>query len=970
MAARLGAFDWAGTPLGAKSTWPRSLTTLVDLVLEAGQPMFLAWGPARTWIYNDAFAPILGKKHPEALGQPAMQVWAEARADLEPMFDRVFAGEAVHLQGFSVGLDRHGTVEEAHFNFSYTPARDDDGAIAGLFGVCTETTELVQAQRRQADTIERERRQFQQAPGFVIVMTGPDHVVDFVNDKHRDVFGSGGWLGKPIREAFPSLEGQGFFELLDRVYATGEPFQADRAEVRYRRAGADEETVAYLSFVYAPITDETGTITGVFCSGFDATESVHSARALAVNDLRQALLVDLADAFRDLSDPGELSYAAAELLGKAFQVSRAGYGTIDTRAETIRIERDWNAPGVKSLAGLLHFRDYGSYIEDLKRGTTVVIADAEQDPRTTATAAALKAISAQSFVNMPVTEQGGLVALLYLNHAHAREWSAEELAVIREVAERTRVAVERRRAEDELRHLAASLERQVAERTQERDRVWKHSRDLLVVIGADGIFRAVNPAWTEILGHPVDQVVGRSFLEFVWRDDADRTRRGLDKAVAMQDLTNFENRYAHRDGTPRWISWHTAVEGETVFAYGRDITAGKKAEAELVVAQEALRQAQKMEAVGQLTGGIAHDFNNLLQGITVSLQLIKAKLKVGRPEGLDRYIDMGQDSVRRAAALTQRLLAFSRRQTLDPKPTDVNRLVSGMEELIRRSVGPAVEVEVIGAGGLWPTLVDPSQLENSLLNLCINARDAMPDGGRLTIETANKWLDERAAKERELAPGQYISLCVTDTGTGMPADVVARVFDPFFTTKPIGQGTGLGLSMVYGFVRQSGGQVRIYSEVGRGTTMGLYLPRHSGEAGDSATLGAAPASERGDGETVLVIEDEGTVRALIAEVLEEAGYRVIVAPDGPSGLRAFESAPRVDLLVTDVGLPGGMNGRQVADAARVIRPALKILFITGYAENAAVGNGLLERGMAVITKPFEVAALVNKVRDIVESRLT
>jgi CheY-like chemotaxis protein len=315
--------------------------------------------------------------------------------------------------------------------------------------------------------------------------------------------------------------------------------------------------------------------------------------------------------------------------------------------------------------------------------------------------------------------------------------------------------------------------------------------------------------------------------------------------------------------------------------------------------------------------------------------------------------------------LTQRLLAFSRRQTLDPRPTDVNRLIAGVEDLIRRSVGPSVEVEVVGAGGLWVTKVDASQLENALLNLSINARDAMPEGGRITIETANKWLDSRAAKERDLSPGQYISVCVTDTGTGMTPEVIEKAFDPFFTTKPIGQGTGLGLSMIHGFVRQSGGQVRIYSEVGKGTTMCLYLPRFIGEADDADAV-EPEFVDSGHGETILVIDDEPTVRMLMLEVLDDAGYRALEAADGPSGLKILQSDVRVDLLVTDVGLPGGMNGRQVADAARATRPDLKVLFVTGYAENAAVGNGHLEPGMEVITKPFVMTEFGNKVRDMID----
>ncbi|HVK80833.1 MAG TPA: ATP-binding protein, partial [Verrucomicrobiae bacterium] len=387
---------------------------------------------------------------------------------------------------------------------------------------------------------------------------------------------------------------------------------------------------------------------------------------------------------------------------------------------------------------------------------------------------------------------------------------------------------------------------------------------------------------------------------------------------------------------------------------------------ERVRAEEALRQSQKMESIGQLTGGIAHDFNNLLAAIGGSFSLIQRRLADGKP-GVERYISAGQDAVRRAASLTQRLLAFSRRQTLDPKPTDVNRLIAGMEELIRRTVGPDVEVEVVGAAGLWATKVDAPQLESVLLNLCINGRDAMaPDGGRLTIETANKWLDDRGARARDLKPGQYISLCVTDTGTGMTPDVIERAFDPFFTTKPIGQGTGLGLSMVYGFVRQSGGQVRIYSELGKGTTMCLYLPRHADKVEDAPEIAHEAGPERGHGETVLVIDDEPSLRMMIVDVLEETGYVVLQAGAGAEGLRYLETARKIDLLVTDVGLPGGMNGRQVADAARMRRPDLKVLFITGYAENAVLGNGDLAPGMEIVTKPFVVTDFAAKVRDILD----
>lgn len=296
----------------------------------------------------------------------------------------------------------------------------------------------------------------------------------------------------------------------------------------------------------------------------------------------------------------------------------------------------------------------------------------------------------------------------------------------------------------------------------------------------------------------------------------------------------------------------------------------------------------------------------------------------------------------------------------------MNRLIVGIEDLLRRTVGGTAQIEVVGAGGLWAANIDAGQLESALLNLCINARDAMPDGGRITIETANKWLDERTVRERDLPPGQYVSVCVTDTGTGMSAATIARAFEPFFTTKPIGQGTGLGLSMIYGFARQSGGQVRIYSEVGHGTTVCVYLPRHLGDAEQADAVEIVQVVESATGQTVLVVDDEPTIRHLIDEVLDDAGFTVINAVDGASGLKVLESDAKIELLITDVGLPNGMNGRQVADAARTLRPDLKVLFITGYAENAAVGNGHLEHGMELLTKPFSMEALAAKVANMIK----
>jgi signal transduction histidine kinase/DNA-binding response OmpR family regulator len=383
--------------------------------------------------------------------------------------------------------------------------------------------------------------------------------------------------------------------------------------------------------------------------------------------------------------------------------------------------------------------------------------------------------------------------------------------------------------------------------------------------------------------------------------------------------------------------------------------------------EEALRQSQKMEAVGQLTGGIAHDFNNMLTGIIGSLELLRRRLSRGSTEGLDSLIDLGVTSANRAAALTHRLLAFSRRQSLDSKPVHMNRLVDSLGELIRRSLNESIRLDMQLDEQLWTAEADPNQLESALLNLVLNARDAMPKGGQLIVATYNQRLDKSFTSVHEnLQPGEYVVLSVSDTGCGMPQSVINRAFDPFFTTKPIGQGTGLGLSMIYGFSKQSHGHVAIQSEVSVGTTVRLYLPRFPGEEEQDEQVYQSNAPYAKEGETVLIVEDDQAVRVLVSEVLSELGYAFIQAGDAHSAVPILESAQRIDLMISDVGLPG-MNGRQLAEIGRQLRPALKVLFITGYAEHAAVRAGFLDSGMQMITKPFAFDHLTAKVREMIEA---
>ena len=962
MGALVRGRDWTGSTIGPTSGWPEGLKIPLRMMLSSRFEMWLGWGEDLTFFYNDAYIPTLGAKHPWALGQPVREVWKEV---FDAVADRIHSvmrdGEPTWDKALLLLLERNGYPEETYHTFSYSPLYGDAGEVGGLMCVVTEETERVISERR-LDTLRnlaselvgvrssdgvvnaalraladnnkdfpfsiiylqdttsqvtschalpeteaivdaiwglkqppptlqkaeleawvgdlptgawdlaprdmlfvpipnagqeaplgtlalglnpyrlddsgiadfailiagqiagalinvaayeaergemaRLREMFAQSPSFMAILRGPEHRFELTNPPYLQLIGHRNVIGLPVRQAIPEVAGQGFFELLDEVYATGEPFVGRDLPITIMRTPGAAPEPRVLDFVYQPIRNATGDVNGIFVEGIDIT-AAHEADAAARRSEAQ---------FRTFAQvmPNHVWAATPE-----------GY-------------LDWFNQQTFIYSGLDH--------ADLEGTGWVTIVH----PDDVATAAA--------------------------------KW--------------TNALAQGDNYETEFR-----------------------------IRRADGSYR-----WHLIRAQPI-------------RDEG--------------------------GGIVRWVGTNTDIEDQKeALVVLADINAAleKRVEdrsAQLSKTEDALRQAQKMEAVGQLTGGIAHDFNNLLQGIIGSLDRVQHRINQGRINDVDRFLKAAIESANRAAGLTHRLLAFSRRQTLDPRPLDANRLIGGMEDLIRRTMGPNVAIEVVGAGGLWPMFVDGSQLENSLLNLCINARDAMPSGGKLTIETANKWLDERSARERNLPPGQYVSLCVSDSGIGMPPDVIEHAFDPFFTTKPLGRGTGLGLSMIYGFVRQSGGQVRVYSEVGQGTTMCLYFPRHFGRVPEEK-LAPQELVERGFGETVLVVDDEPTVRMLITEVLSENFYRVVEAQDGPTALKILEGDLRIDLMITDVGLPGGLNGRQVADAARVLRKNLKVLFITGYAENAAIGNGLLDPGMEILTKPFAMATLGNKVRQMIE----
>jgi PAS domain S-box-containing protein len=900
--ALIRSFDWSATPLGPIDEWPQSLKTATALLLRAPVPIVMLWGLQGVMIYNDAYSVFAGGRHPQLLGSNVREGWPEV-ADFNDNVMKVgLAGGTLAYKDQELTLHRTGQPEQVWMTLDYWPVPDESGAPAGVICTVVETTQQVKADAAMRESEARFRNMADNTP-MMMWVTDPTGFCTYLNARWYEFTGQTpaeaegyGWLDVTHPDDKARVE-----EAFVAANAARTPFGA---EYRLRRA---DGVYRWAIDEASPRFDGAGEYLGYVGSVIDIDERREMEDALRTSEasLRE-LNADLEREIIERTQARGLTWQVSpDLLGA---LNSEGY--FETSNPAWLTTLGWTEAEVASMSifELLH-------PDDVERTQAGFDLTQQGQP-------------AIRFPNRYRHKQGGYRWISWVG-----------------VPEDGMVYCSGRDITEEKAQEA------------ERDRLWTLSADMLARADYAGDMSAVNPAWTKILGWTERELLTNPYADIINPEDIPATLAALTQMGETGRPTRFENRILSKDGVWKPIDWTVAPEpdGENFIAVGRDLTSDKAREAQLTEAQDALRQAQKMEAVGQLTGGIAHDFNNLLAGIE------------GRLSGVDRYIEVAQSSTRRAAALTQRLLAFSRRQTLDPKPTDINRLIGGMEELIRRSVGPQIALEVVGAGGLWLTKVDPSQLENALLNLTINARDAMPDGGRITIETANKWLDQRAAGDRDLPPGQYVALCVTDTGTGMSPGVIERAFDPFFTTKPLGQGTGLGLSMIHGFARQSGGQVRIYSEVGSGTTMCLYFPRFIGELESVEAPDACAGAEDGHGETVLVIDDEEGIRVLVADVLEEAGYRVLTAPDGPAGLKVLQTDVRIDLLITDVGLPGGVNGRQVADAARITRPELKVLFITGYAENAVVGNGHLEAGMQVITKPFAMSALGARVREIIES---
>lgn len=914
------SMDWSKTPLGAYSDWPQSLRSSLSMVLNTKGIAALYWGPDQWLLYNDAYGVALGERHPEAFGRSMPEVLTDIGPVLSPQVANVLAtGVGFSIENVPMTMHRFGRNEETSWTYSYSPVQGESGGFAGVLLLAVEMTQQLAAERRR-DQAEASLRDINATLEQRVVVLAAER--DQLWRLSRDPFVvcdlQGRWVSaSPV---WTEILGWSQAELLGRTSAwMDHPMDHDQTRQKVLDVGAGEVMTAFTNrFQTKDGSYRTFTWTAVaegdrlFCVARDVTDEMVRAEALRL----YANIVQ--------SDTAPICAFDTEFRLIAFNQAHSDefFRIYGYRVQIGDVFPDLFLPEQASIMR--------GFMERALTGEVFTVAEEFGNPD----------------LSVPYWE----VSYNPLRGADGRIVGAFHHAI----------------------DITARLQAQAALRatTTRAETYFRFSNDylFLVEVDAGGIIRFsdMNPACEQVMGLVRNEIIGRTVDDMLPDDSVEAishyARLCLETRQTQTYLAVREYKRGHNlaiEGRVTFIEGE--VNGSSVLLFsGNDITERRQVE-------EQLRQAQKMEAVGQLTGGLAHDFNNLLTGIMGNLELLQLRIARGRLDEVDRFVTAAQGAGRRAASLTQRLLAFSRRQTLDPKPTDVNRLLTGMEDLLRRTVGGTVEVDVVGAAGLWAANIDAAQLENALLNLCINARDAMPDGGRITIETANKWLDDRTARERDLAPGQYLSICVTDTGTGMTVDTITHAFEPFFTTKPIGQGTGLGLSMIYGFARQSGGQVRIYSEIGQGTTVCVYLPRHHGDVGATDAAETFEMLVAAKGQTVLVVDDEPTIRHLLDEVLDNAGYTVINAVDGAGGLKVLQSGARIELLITDVGLPNGMNGRQVADAARVLRPGLKVLFITGYAENAAVGNGYLEPGMELLTKPFSMDALAAKVGQMMRS---
>lgn len=924
--------DWAATPLGPVHTWGPSLRSVVSLMLHSDLPMALLWGRAGVMLYNDAYITIAQQRHPGSLGMSVFDAWPEVAAFNRSVMDECLGGGTQRYTDQEFTFLRRGAPEQVWLDLNYSPVAGDEGTPAGVLAILTETTDRVRADRHAQSERERLRAMFAQAPGFMCLLSGPEHVVHQANPAFTQLVGGRELIGQRLIDALPELVEQGFMEPLDTAYTTGQSFVAEGRAVRLKRAqGAVLET-RFVDFVYQPLRNDAGSVIGIFVQGSDVTDK-HAAQEALRQSERQ---------FRSLAEAIPHPAWNAGPDGRVF----------------------WVNDCMTQACGL--------QAQELMGGDWTVAVHPDEAPAASSgwTAARARGLPYQTELRMHCAAADGDAA--GLSGAKAYRWHlvravpvhGEDGGIQHWVGTHTDIH-DQKSAARMLANLNQLLEQQLAERTADRDRMWELSTDVMVVTDLSGHVLSANPAFTQVLGWTSGELLGRELRSLEHPDDLHLCAPLLAPSEGATTL-RWESRYRHSDGRYRTLEWTAVKDAQYIHGVGRDVTADRAAAATLRRTEAALYQAQKMETVGQLTGGVAHDFNNLLQVISGNLQLLS---RLGRlDERSAKFVANALSGVQRGAKLASQLLAFARRQPLEPRAVHLGHFMAGMQEMLGRTLGETVEIAATCDDDLLHCAVDPAQAENALLNLVLNARDAMAQGsGRITLRAANAQLDEAFVRAHPgLDAGAYVMLSVADNGSGMSPDVLARVFEPFFSTKPDGKGSGLGLSMVYGFVTQSGGHICIDSAQGKGTTVRLYLPCTAAPAEEPPANIAAPEL-RGSG-TILVAEDDDAVRMAVVEMLTHLGYQVLQARDAASALAIVESGEHIDLLFTDVVMPGPLRSTDLARRTRERLPGVAVLFTSGYTRQAIEHDGRLDAGVELLSKPYTEEALAQKVASVLAAQ--
>ncbi|UAK25725.1 PAS domain S-box protein [Sphingomonas nostoxanthinifaciens] len=895
--------------------------------------------------WNSGAEKVLGWSADEICGQPLDRFFTpEDRVADRPAIEMRLSLTEGHAADERWHLKKDGTRFWA--NGEMMPLHDDEGNHTGFVKILRDRTD-----QRDAAAAHQADAEFLRS-----VLASSGDCIKVLDLDGRLTFMSEG--GQRVMEVsdFNAVEGcpwPDFWEREGNAHA-----KAALVEARAGRSSSFRGDAATLKGNWkswdvqvTPILDADGRPSRILAVSRDVTEHRRADR------LRFGL-ADLGDRLRTEADVDTMQAAASEVIGKALGVDRVGYGSMEEDGETFTVPTDWTVPECPSLAGTYRIDDYGDYAVDLRAGSTVVIDDIRRDPRTSANPEPLAKVWVGSLINHPVMENGRIGAILFVNDKDAREWREDEIEFVREAADRLRQASERRRAELELSELNKRLESEVEARTADRNRLWSMSADIMLVAGLDARIHAVNPAWERVLGWTEDELVGTSLFDLIHPDDLAHTVEGASAIGEGRTLLRFENRYREKNGGYRYISWTAGPGDGLIVAVGRDTTI-ERAQAEVLAeTEEQLRQSQKMEAVGQLTGGVAHDFNNLLTVIRGSVDLLR---RPDLPEvKRQRYIDAVSDTVDRAARLTGQLLAFARRQSLIPAIFDVRTKLGGVGDMLDTVTGTHIQVATDLPDHPCYVRADASQFETALVNLSVNARDAMDGLGRLEIRVrCGVALPPIRGHGGSSAP--FTSVSVRDTGVGIPPDQLGRIFEPFYTTKEVGNGTGLGLSQVFGFAKQSGGDIDVQSTVGEGTIFTLYLPEVLEPELAPEVEEKPSAAPIGAGLKVLIVEDNVEVGQFCTQVLEDLGYRTEWVPNAENALDLLgDDGDGYDVVFSDVVMPG-IGGLALAEKLRTKLPNLPVILTSGYSHVLATDS---DHGFELLHKPYSADMLGQTLRKV------